>query len=173
MKKSIETYTHIRVQRRDRTKPVETSYPRFMIGQKVWKHFANDVKTRTIKCPVCKERHVERKTTPIVAYCTIKEVRLFVTDATVKAMYVLDDDRTANEDQLFPTYDEALKDALAEIEIMGKVVAKRIAQVKEGIRKYKLRQAPVRMYRFPLTHVIKKNIKGGTRGTRVGTKHRP
>jgi len=111
--------------------------PKFMIGQKVWKHFANDVKTRTIKCPVCKERHVERKTTPIVAYCTIKEVRLFVTDATVKAMYVLDDDRTANEDQLFPTYDEALKDALAEIEIMGKVVAKEIAVVKAGIKKYR------------------------------------
>ena len=116
---------------------MDVTAPKFKIGQKVWKHFANDVKTRTIKCPVCKERHVERKTTPIVAYCTIKEVRLFVTDATVKAMYVLDDDRTANEDQLFPTYDEALKDALAEIEIMGKVVAKEIAVVKAGIKKYR------------------------------------
>ena len=113
--------------------------PKFMIGQKVWKHFANDVKTRTIKCPVCKERHVERKTTPIVAYCTIKEVRLFVTDATVKAMYVLDDDRTANEDQLFPTYDEALKHAREEIKANNclKLTAKEIAVVKAGIKKYR------------------------------------
>lgn len=113
--------------------------PKFMIGQKVWKHFANDVKTRTIKCPVCKERHVERKTTPIVAYCTIKEVRLFVTDATVKAMYVLDDDRTANEDQLFPTYDEALKHAREEIKANNrlKLTAKEIAVVKAGIKNYR------------------------------------
>lgn len=111
--------------------------PKFTIGQKVWRHICNNVEERVIRCPVCKERHVKQKKTPVIERCEIKGVHLYVTDSALVIQYIVDCDRVVDESRLFLMYNDAAKDAYEEIETIGKVSAKKIAAVKEGIKNYR------------------------------------
>jgi len=113
--------------------------PKFTIGQDVWLYHSNKFKEHNIKCPVCKEQHVERRPTPFLMNLRIKEVHLFVDSNTVKIRYSLYGYGVAGERLIFLTHNDALKHAREEIKANNclKLTAKEIAVVKAGIKNYR------------------------------------